>query len=834
MSNDRKIRSELHNARVAADEAKKTQNLLNSLLRRAAPPKPPAGLPNVDPPEGFVMPELGGIQQDGQREIVLPKSARGLALDAAVQLLAPIVTHTPPPRPGLFVGGDATPAHNPYALQTRSDAFLVAGNSHAVAYVPADTSLAAASRDDSKAVSSKDSSKILPRKEKVKSARSLVPSAVRELRIVTANEFQAAVEQKRKETPAGEIVDLSDLADLQIQGVLTDFGYPGSFPDMRDVISGLDVSGTNFPQVFNMDDLYFRDSNFSGCRFGNTTDLTLDGCDLSGADMSNTTQTRLVLGDDVGFIGRSISAMDRETLHHATPGSAEYLRAQSAIAQLQARLDGLRPTSFRNVKLDGATLFDVTDNYLVDYAGTSFARVKIVNYNGFGGQNLDLSGATYQPRTPMGPAFGDEFTITAPIGAETVVAQAGDFVGSMLRGNLINPLNDGTVTTIAIAGSAVNGSFADVLARCNEVFGNGLRHEPVALSDAQNLTLILNQHYARHNARFVVDDGLQPFDYRLTFCQSSVAVDTGLDAFYGLVERENFISIGSRSIKDPSTTIHEVGHGIGAFHPFEQEIPAQKCSPLVSIMCYPNALDVMVPLGNNSKVATLQTPLDPGPQDHKMMRLVFGPNPDYVPSDREFNATSAIGFSRLSAGDENFANSVKLDTASLPAGVKYAAIDVASAVGTCFDFPCDPEMAAVAGDGTVLVLYRDSVAGGKPEIAGSVVVFGGKTNDVIVDGARIEPVVLRPTPTPTTEASPAPDTAEGSSTNTTLIAVLSAVGAAAVAAVVGIVCYRKARARRGEVAPGSNPNLSPATISTGGGSAQATLLASPSGNAVAV
>lgn len=787
-------------------------NLRAALQRRRAPQKEE---PQLDLPPNY-WDSLEELKFKPQQPVT-SLSPTGQVLEFVAGALAPLAIHAPLPHAtasssaevGNMGGGRDAAASQPQPPEPPSAGARVAnastalqqvrGGDFAVAATPPIFHPLAEQRHASHAAPSPVRGVVPPPVPK-KVGREPVASAARELRVVSASEFQAAVEQKRKSTPAGQIVDLSDLAGLQIQGVPTDFGYPGSFPDVREVILGLNVSDTNFPQTYNMSDGYFRNCDFSGCVFPSTERLTLDGCDLSGASMAGTTQTHLALGDDAGFIGRSISALDRGALHEAEPGSADYLRAQRGISQLQARLDALRPTLFRNVNLEGATLFDLTDNHLVDWAGTDLHGVKVVNYDGFLGRNMDLTGMIFQPLTPIGAPFGPEIPIAAPMSAETVIAQAGDFVGSMLRGNNIAPFNDGEVVTIAIAGNAVNGTFTETLRLCNQVFGTGLGHEPAALADVENIVLALNQNYQRHNVKFIVDGGGQSFDRRLTFCQSSLATETGFDAFYGLVGRDNFISIGSHSIKDPATTIHEVSHAVGAIHPFETGVLAQECSPAVSIMCYNNGLDVMVPLGNNTKVATLPVPIDPGPQDHGMMRLVFGTNPNYVPSDRVVDA--AIGSARLIAGDENFSNIVRLDTASLPAGVKYAVIDAASAIGTCYDFPCDPAMAAAGAEGVALVLYRDAVAGGRPEVLGSTLVFGGRTNDVFVDGVRVEPIVLRPEVTPeatpevTPGALPSPDSNSGSSTNKTLVTVLPILGGLLMAAAVGIACRRKNRASR--------------------------------------
>lgn len=632
---------------------------------------------------------------------------------------------------------------------------------------------------------------------------------------MTASAFQAIIDERKKSAARG-FVDLSDLKDVVLQGVPTDFGYEGSYyrDKVRDVISGLNVSGTNFAQVFNIDGLYFRDCDFSGSRFKDTTDVTFDGCDLSGVDMSGTMQRGLSLGDDIAFVGREISALDRRRIH----GVANPARA---IAQLQARRDRAErhPTKFTGVKLEGATLHGILDNVFTDYENTSFRDVRILVDDGFAGQNLNLTGALYSPVYPSGEVSSEEFLITAPVSAEEVGERAGGFVESMLRSNLINPLS-GEKTKIAIAGSAISGNFSDVLARCDEVWGSQAMHEPVSIGDSQNLVKLFNEQYAAYNVEFLMDNADEDYDFRLTFCQTGVktevASNQGYAAIYGYKNRENFIAIGINTVKDPSTTLHELGHSLGATHPFETSISALKCSTFSSVVCYDNALDIMFPLGQEKRPAHLHVPEDLAPNDHKMAALIFGKNPAY--QGRDIVTPVALNQSRLIAGDLAFNNTATIDTTSLPAGVKVAVLDAASAIGTCYDFPCDPSLRAAGTEGVLAVLYRDAIGDDRPEIVSSVLLFGGRSNDVLVDGVKVEPIIPNITaefpsptssssqsqgPSPTSSSSPAQsqissaskDSSTKDSLNKIIAGVASASGILLVAAA-GIACCAMRNRRR--------------------------------------
>ena len=114
---------------------------------------------------------------------------------------------------------------------------------------------------------------------------------------ISAAQLQSFIDSKRNQSADG-YVDLSPLSGLNLQGqTLEDDDDRISDVDLSEiqVFSGLNVSRTNFPEIFSMNLSYFYNSDFSQNRFGNMADVFFDGCNLHRANMSQTTQTNLYL-----------------------------------------------------------------------------------------------------------------------------------------------------------------------------------------------------------------------------------------------------------------------------------------------------------------------------------------------------------------------------------------------------------------------------------------------------------------------------------------------------------------------------------------------------------
>jgi len=269
---------------------------------------------------------------------------------------------------------------------------------------------------------------------------------------------------------------------------------------------------------------------------------------------------------------------------------------------------------------------------------------------------------------------------------------------------------------------------------------------------------------------------------------------------------QGIIALGNHSISTPYIQLHELGHILGAAHPFEVGIKATKCSLFASIMCYESALDIMFPLDYLSKYPARISPEmleNFGIQDKSHYNLIFGKNPDYQEQDITTNLKHDQ--IRIIDGDKNFKNIAHIDTTSLPKDIRCAVLDAKEAIGTCFKFPCDPKnIADGIDDGTLVVFYTKNQNGGD-EISGVTLLHGGRTNNIFIDGKEVIPkrgVTSTPTPTSTsasnpltTSVPPAPTSTPPQKSNKDVDLIGPLVGGAAALLIIVAILALKNRAR---------------------------------------
>ena len=552
---------------------------------------------------------------------------------------------------------------------------------------------------------------------------------------VTPAKFQAEI-NRRKRSSNGAIIDLNDLQDVVIKTTSISLDEYNKI----DAIEGIDFTGTNFAQIPKLiNEKYFKNCNFTGCYFGNTVDTTFDGCDLTNADMSNTIQTGIILGADLERVRGYIGFTDT-TIHQLVDRGSDYSNEVAKIASYKKFIAETKPTKFVNVNLSGATRRVSKDIYrtgfdavTTDYNQTDFTGVKMEFSCVPIGQNLNLEGALIKT-----PYSSNTTTITDPVSAEEVNKRFGVFMDSMVRNAIIHRPNPEKKTIIAISSALQDGDrkFFD---KCLEVYpyeNTTTNFIPVNISDIQNLANIYNEEYHKYNIEFMVDKSDQPRDFRLNIC-FNVYAGAGQAGSIGLINSELYINLGFEANRQ--TILHEFGHLLGASHPGENIIEPTKCSVMASTMCYPNALDIMMPLGSSALPGRIsyESQENLGPQDHQLAGFLFSENPNYQPQDYRANIT--VGHSRIISGDSRYNNSVILNTTSLEEGTKWIVLDAQKSIGTCYNFPCGAENLADGLSGNLLVLYKENPEV-RPTILGTTLIYGGRENNVIVDGQIIKPI----------------------------------------------------------------------------------------------
>ena len=598
----------------------------------------------------------------------------------------------------------------------------------------------------------------IKRKQKLNQRRQNLPA-------VNQTEIIKFIEEQKALNP-NQLVDFSSYLGCQLVGSPLQVIIPGTdimLEELENVVSNLDVHDTNFFEKINVDGVYFRHGNFSGCRFDDTMGVAFDGCDLTNADMSGTKQTELLLGGYAGYEGSASILIDyvrKNTINQEEEAISDYYKG------LILRIEGLEnigigkdPTKFVSVNLTGATLNKIDSSHLTDFKGTNFTGVVLEGIDSFHGKNVQLDGAILKNLD------GSIKNIAKPITAEEIARDATPFLAAMLQNNLLGR-EDGKTTTIALSKDCLGKTKQQMLDK------GMLNSESIFLDpseeDFKKILNLYNQEFKKFNVKFIRYEENKPYDYFISFCHDQ-KMGMGAADSDGRLDWTNhgIIALGNNSISEPHIQLHELGHLFGAGHPFAFGIPDIKCSLFASLTCYESAIDIMVPLDALSKYPARISPEmleNFGIQDKRHYNLIFGENPDYIEQDRTTNLNH--NQIRIIDGDNNFENIAHINTTSLPEGIRYAVLEAKEAIGTCFKFPCDPKNIAEGIDeGTLVVFYTKNQSGGD-EISGVAMLYGGRTNKIFIDGKEVVPKrgltaesTPTPTPAPTSAPTPAPTSA---------------------------------------------------------------------------
>jgi len=552
---------------------------------------------------------------------------------------------------------------------------------------------------------------------------------------VDQTEIKKFIEEQKESNP-NELVDFSSYLGCQLVGSPLQVIIPGTdimLEELENVVSDLDVHDTNFFKNINVDGVYFRHGNFSGCRFDDTMGVAFDGCDLTNADMSGTKQTELLLGGYAGYEGYASVLIDyvRKNTINQEVIPYEYERTILLIKALEGIKIGEDPTKFVSVNLTGATLDKIYSSHLTDFKGTNFTGVVLEGIDNFHGKNVKLNGVILKT------SDGQIKKIANPITAEEIARDATSYVAEMLQNNVLTKRIGKTI--IALSRDCLGKTKQQMLDK------GMLNSESIFLDpseeDFKKILNLYNREFEKFNVRFVRHEENKPYDYFISICHDQKMGMGGADSDGRLGwTNHGIIALGNYSISKPHINLHELGHLLGAGHPFSSGIREIKCSLFASLMCYQSAIDIMVPLDALSKYPARISPEmleNLGIQDKNHYNLIFGKNPDYEEQDRTTNLNH--NQIRIIDGDNNFENIAHINTTSLPEGIRYAVLEAKEAIGTCFKFPCDPKNIAEGIDeGTLVVFYTKNQSGGD-EISGVAMLYGGRTNKIFIDGKEVVP-----------------------------------------------------------------------------------------------
>ena len=462
---------------------------------------------------------------------------------------------------------------------------------------------------------------------------------------ISPQQLQSFIDMRRRETANG-FVDLSELSGLALQGET--LVSPFDDADDRDrnidlseikIISDLNISHTNFPEVFSMNSSYFQRSDLSGLRFGNMDSVFFEGSRLTGSDWSNTVQSNVYLaGLSSYFLVREIRSLDSD-LHYYRDlmTDAEYAANLRKAQQLKKAYAQLNPTQVNKVNLDGVRFESgVYDDWMTDYQDTSFRNVTFdYPYAELIGRNVDLNGSSYKLQD------GSYYKIKDAVSAEEIERRSGPYMAAMLRNNEIKRRGEKKMV-FAMSPTGLNSDVAGATNRCNDIFGSGPTYTPINMANMQKIIHSFNQTYgAEFNVEFAADDGITPYDYRITLCETWDAPRYGLQTpNIELVDRESYIEI-SQVLTNVAALSHEFCHILGGNHPFDAGVLPTKSSRLATVLSYSNAVDLMLPIAGEAKPLKLinyQTN-DPfthkgiAAQDRDFLTIVLGANPNFQPQD---------------------------------------------------------------------------------------------------------------------------------------------------------------------------------------------------------
>jgi len=510
----------------------------------------------------------------------------------------------------------------------------------------------------------------------------------------------------------GAFLDFRRLANTRLSpklcGEEIDFGYNIYAPEVREVLSDLDLSNSNFFEVFKPEKIYLRNVDISRCVINqNIKELVLDGCDADRCDFSNVTMDYLRLTSPFqSFYARGISAADR-LAHNPNNLARDRQEDLATISLLQNKTEQIKATNFTNVILDGANLGKILSGAKNDYEGTSFKDVKfsydddrLSDTGSFLGRNLNLTGALFELSN------GTYFRVTDPISAEQM---ENPFVKAML-GNQVRNYAGGKKIAIAYEDSP---------------------------QDVDYIVGLYNLTYGkRYNVVFEAFSAANSYDFKVNFTDGGGGFSTDV-----LMDPAATIELGPEIRRDNTTLLHEMGHLLGAAHPFDDgTISPLICSTFASIDCYDNARDLMTKIGNETLPLQLKMPSELGPQDHKVLKIILGLNPQdhAIDISTTINATDV----RMVAG---YANHQNVGIIEADENVEVAVFNASQAIGTCLEFPCDPQNLAAGIEGKLVVLYQRNETTGAVNLLGNSLFFGG---DIKIKRQGVELPVLEPFTTP--------------------------------------------------------------------------------------
>ena len=478
---------------------------------------------------------------------------------------------------------------------------------------------------------------------------------------VNQTEIKNFIKEKKASNP-DKLVDFSSYSGCQLVGSPFEVTIPG-LSDwkkiLENVVSDLDVHDTNFFENINVDGCYFRGGNFSGCRFGDTIGVTFDGSDLTNADMSGTKQKELFLGGDhysgssglIDYVRKN--TRDQEVI-------SDYFKSLILLIEGLKKINiGSEPTKFIKVNLQGSTLDKIESRYLTDFEGTDFGGVVLEGIDNFHGKNVKLNGAILKT------SDGQIKNIINPITPEQIAIEATPYVAAMLQNNVLTRKN-GKTTTIALSKDCLGKTKQQMLDK------GMLNSESIFLDpteeDFKKILNLYNREFEKFNVRFIRHEENKPYDYFISFCHDQ-EMHMGVADSDGRLDWTNhgIIALGNNSISEPYIQLHELGHILGAAHPYEVGVKETKCSLFASVMCSESAIDIMVPLDALSKYPARISPEmleNLGIQDKRHYNLIFGKNPDYQEQDITTNLNHDQ--IRIIDGDKNFQNIAHIDTTSLP------------------------------------------------------------------------------------------------------------------------------------------------------------------------